>query len=145
MWESFLMRKHMSWRTRIRTNQPLTPPFPLTLRNTCNHITADIGNFTSKSLKDLSGNIRWKCLTTEGSVPIQLERTEAVAHFCLTNSHDYLQTYIHRIHMASNVICLFCQIVRLGLCHLKNYTELIIVPEDTVRYWKARRLMAELP
>ncbi|GIY81517.1 hypothetical protein CDAR_22991 [Caerostris darwini] len=38
--------------------------FLLTIRTTFNHITADIDNFTSKSLKDLSDDKKWKCLST---------------------------------------------------------------------------------
>ncbi|GIY41613.1 hypothetical protein CDAR_559081 [Caerostris darwini] len=65
-----------------------------------NHITAFINNFPRKSLKDLSCNKRWKCLATEGHIPMHLEHAEAVARFRLTTGHDHQQAHLHHIDLA---------------------------------------------
>ncbi|GIX97219.1 hypothetical protein CDAR_572041 [Caerostris darwini] len=64
-----------------------------------NHITAFINNFPSKSLKDLSCNKRWKCLVTEGPIPMHLEHPEAVACFRFTTGQDYQQAHLHHIDL----------------------------------------------
>ncbi|GIY55869.1 reverse transcriptase [Caerostris darwini] len=60
------------------------PEFPITFKTICNHITATIDNFHSKSFKDFSGNKRWKCLAAEDCIPMYLECVEAIANFRLT-------------------------------------------------------------
>ncbi|GIY33375.1 hypothetical protein CDAR_413621 [Caerostris darwini] len=109
---------------RAEFNQP---EFPLTLRTSCKHITAAIVNFTSKSLKDLSGNKRRKGFATGARIPMHLEQSEAVVRFCRTTSHDYdyLQAHHPRIGLALDEICPLCRIANIDGNHMGNYTELI--------------------
>ncbi|GIY53832.1 reverse transcriptase [Caerostris darwini] len=113
--------------------------FPLTLRTECNYIIATIDNLTSKNLKDLSGNKRWKCRTTGARILMHLKRAETVARYRLTTGHDYLQAHLHLIGLVSDRIYPLCLIGD----QMWNCTDLIDVPEDiTARYCEAGRRMA---
>ncbi|GIY15444.1 hypothetical protein CDAR_8801 [Caerostris darwini] len=52
------------------------------MRTACNHITVAIDNF-NKTLKDSSNNKKWKCLATEGFLPVHLEHSQLSHAFAL--------------------------------------------------------------
>jgi hypothetical protein len=122
------------------------PPTPMTLSRAKSLINSTINYITGKTLKLQSIGKRWEGLATEGPIPANLERAEAVARFRLLTGHDYLQAHLHRIGIADSKICPLCSTARMDGDHLHNCQALSYPMEDiTNRYWEARRRMVEEP
>ncbi|GIY33470.1 reverse transcriptase [Caerostris darwini] len=151
IWQTTWLWYHITNSCKEWTESNLAK-FPLTLSTACNYITAPINNFTSKNLKDLRGNKKWKeevefeRLCHGGCISMHLECTEAVTDFHLTTSHNYLAANLRHIGLASDGICPLFWIAKMDSEHMWNCTELTNVPDDiTACYWETLSHMAERP